>query len=349
MTKAEHQHRKDEHLSLAHKYWLEKSTSRAFDAIRLLPNALPELELDAIDLSVDCLGQRFEKPFYIEAMTGGSEKGDAINRQLADIARNQHLAMAVGSQSIALRYPELAKGFQAVRMLNPDGFLFANIGAGHSVDEAKRAVEMIAADALELHVNVAQELAMREAEGDRAFYWLENIDKIATALDVPVIVKEVGFGMSQGTFKQLAQTAVSAINVGGSGGTNFAWIEHRRNPQGIDLTDFGLTTVEALLEAKFSGNEKPIIATGGIRNAQDIAKSLSLGACLASSAGAILHSLMTEGQEATEALLTQWTSDLEKICLLVGSQSPAELQKTEHLYGPDLLAFIQQRQKMSKF
>lgn len=132
-------------------------------------------------------------------MTGGTERADKINAQLAEIAKNQHLAMAVGSQSIALKFPELAAGFSEVRKIHSSGFLFANIGAGHSLENAKRAVDMIEANALEIHVNTAQELPMDE--GDREFYWLENINEIASQLEVPVVVKEVGFGISQKPLK----------------------------------------------------------------------------------------------------------------------------------------------------
>lgn len=216
--KAIHQHRKDEHLSLAIKYWREqrnKTAGLTFSDLRLIPNTLPEIALEDIKLSSNFLGASFEFPFYIEAMTGGTPRADKLNAQLAQIAKSQGLAMAVGSQSIALKYPELAAGFKNVRALHPSGFLFANLGAGHSLENAKRAVEMIEANALEIHVNTAQELPMDE--GDRAFRWLDNINEISEKLEVPVIVKEVGFGMSQQTFKQLSETAVSAINIGGNG------------------------------------------------------------------------------------------------------------------------------------
>ena len=205
-----HQHRKDEHLSLAYKYWKEERNQTlglTFSDVRIIPNTLPELSTEKVELSSKVFGQDFEFPFYIEAMTGGGERADKINQTLAESAKNQHLAMAVGSQSIALKFPELAAGFKEVRKIHSSGFLFANLGAGHSLENAKRAVEMIEANALEIHVNTAQELPMDE--GDREFYWLENINEIASQLEVPVIVKEVGFGISQKTFKELAKTATA--------------------------------------------------------------------------------------------------------------------------------------------
>lgn len=344
--KAIHQHRKDEHLSLALKYWKTQPQSPrglTFDNLRLLPNPLPELAVDQVDLSITCFNHRFETPFYIEAMTGGSALGDKVNRQLADIAANQHLAMAVGSQSIAIKYPELAEGFRQVRQHNPQGFILANLGAHHGLEAAQRAVEMLQADALELHVNVAQELTMRESEGDRSFYWLENINRIAERLDVPVIVKEVGFGMPQALFEKLAQTAVAGINVGGKGGTDFVWIEHQRG--GIfDLHDFGLTTVESLLEARLAGNHKPLIATGGISSSQQILKAQLLGADLVSSAGFVLQTLMESGLEALEARFESWREELRRFYVLQGARNLAELRQNQLLLDLSAQNFLQQRQ-----
>lgn len=341
MTKEQHQHRKDEHLSLAAKYWKDRDLAHPvsdFDALRLVPVTFPEMALSDVNVSAELFGYTFETPFYIEAMTGGSAHGDAVNLQLTEIAANLNLAMAVGSQSIALKYPELADGFRAVRQANPHGFIFANIGAGHDLEDAKRAVDMLDANALELHVNVIQELSMRDDEGDRSFYWLENIANIAAGLDVPVIVKEVGSGMSAETFRQLQKTGIAAINVGGSGGTNFAWIEHARNKKGIALESIGLSTAESLLAAKSAKNKLPLIATGGIRNASDMVKSQILGATLASSAGRILSALTESGIDATEELLVSWREDLRKLYLLQGARNLTELQQRELILPPSLLS-----------
>ncbi|MFC4651927.1 type 2 isopentenyl-diphosphate Delta-isomerase [Lactococcus nasutitermitis] len=346
MTEKEiHQHRKDEHLSLAVKYWkkgLETPSGLGFQDLRLVPQALPEIALNEVDLSVPIFGGRFDFPFYIEAMTGGSAHGDKLNEQLAEIAANQHLALAVGSQSIALKFPELAAGFARVREINPTGFIFANIGAGHGLEQAKRAVDMLKANALEIHINTAQELTMKENEGDRSFYWLENIHEIAEKLDVPVIVKEVGFGISRGIFEQLKQTAVSAVNVGGKSGTDFAWIEHQRGGD-FELIGHGFTTVESLLEAQFAKTQLPVIATGGIRCAEDVFKSQILGAILVSSAGFILQNLIQDGPDKVEQILENWKSDLTKFYTLFGVKNLTELSKIETLYSADMRAFIEQR------
>lgn len=343
-----HQHRKDEHLSLALKYWKnggEQAQGVGFRDIRFIPETFPELALDEVNLSLERFGTRFEFPFYIEAITGGSERGDKLNVQLAEAAARQHLALAVGSQSIALKFPELAAGFKKVREVNPDGFIFANLGAGHSLEHAKRAVDMLAANALEIHVNSAQELTMRDSEGDRQFYWLENVNEIAEKLDVPVIVKEVGFGMSQQIFSLLAQTKVAAINVGGKGGTNFAWIERERGGK-FELTDYGMTTVESLLEAQFARNSKLLIATGGITCAADMVKSQLLGADLASSAGFILQVLMKNGATALDKLFEAWKTDLARFYALLGVRNLTELQQKSVLFSLEAQNFIAQRQNL---
>lgn len=340
-----HQHRKDEHLSLALKYWKEEKNQTAglkFSDLRLIPENLPELSLTDIDLSVELFKHQFESPFYIEAITGGTPRTNQVNENLAQLAKNQHLAMAVGSQSIAIKYPELAEGFKKVREIHRDGFLFANIGAGHDLLAAQKAVAMIEANALEIHINTAQELPMDE--GDREFYWLENLDQIASKLDVPVIVKEVGFGISQSTYQKLSETAISGINVGGAGGTNFAWIERKRGKSGFNIDDFGLSTVESLLEAQFAGNQKALIATGGIQSADDILKSLMLGAQMTSSAGFILKNLMLNGLDETEAVLAKWREDLQKRMLLVGAKNSEELQEKELLFNANSMSYIKQRQ-----
>lgn len=251
--------------------------------------------------------------------------------------------MAVGSQSIALKYPELAEGFRHVRQHNPKGFIFANMGAGHSLENAQKAVEMLSADALEIHINTGQELVMKDSEGDRSFYWLENINRIAENLDVPVVVKEVGFGMSQKMFKQLSQTAISGINVGGKGGTNFAWIESGRGHSTLNLNDFGFTGPESLIEAQLAQNTKPLIATGSIASATDILHAQLLGAPLASSAGHVLSVLHTQGPEALDEMFSHWKDDLTKLYTLVGAREYDDLTGVEFIYDRDLKYFREER------
>ncbi|MBL3716787.1 type 2 isopentenyl-diphosphate Delta-isomerase [Lactococcus muris] len=344
MSKEIHSHRKDEHLSLALKYWKEgRNHSEFSSALRLVPNGLPEISTEEVDLSLTLFGHQFEFPFYIEAMTGGSKMGNRINLELAEIAASQKLAMAVGSQSIALKYPELAEGFRQVRQHNPQGFIFANIGAGHSLENAQKAVEMLSADALEIHINTGQELVMKDSEGDRSFYWLENINGIAENLGVPVVVKEVGFGMSQKMFKQLSQTAVAGINIGGKGGTNFAWIERERGQTTLNLDHYGFTGPESLVEARLAKNNKPLIATGAVSSSMDILAAQLFGASLVSSAGYVLSVLKDEGSQALDELFSQWKDELVKLYTLVGARQFNDLSQVEFIYNQSLRHFLEER------
>lgn len=187
-----------------------------------------------------------------------------INATLAAIAAQTGIAMAVGSQSVALSDPSLRDTFKIVRQVNPDGPIFANIGANRSVTDALAAVKMISADALEVHINTAQELIM--PEGDREFHFTENIAEIIAKLQVPVIVKEVGFGISQETIHQLINMGVKYINVSGRGGTDFAKIENfRRHSKDMGyLENWGLTTTESLLESRQFQNQATMIASGAL-------------------------------------------------------------------------------------
>jgi len=212
-------------------------------------------------------------------MTGGSPKTAIINHDLATVARETNLAMASGSISAGIKHPETQESFRIIRKTNPNGLIFANLGAEHSLENAKIAVDLLEANALQLHVNAPQELVM--PEGERNFNgWLQNIEKIVANLEVPVIVKEVGFGMSQETIQQLIDVGVKTIDISGRGGTNFAQIENaRRDQNDLNFTsDWGQSTAVSLLESYSLQNQVEILASGGIKTPMDMIKALSLGA-----------------------------------------------------------------------
>jgi len=348
MNESRQSHRKDEHLSLGINLWRQNQrlqVGATYDDVRWLPNTFPEMTVSEANVGTTILNQSFNWPFYIEAMTGGSNMTGRINGQLASVAKQTDLAMAVGSQSIALKEPEKAETFSVARKNNSDGFLIANLGANHPIADVREAIDMIDANAIAMHVNVAQELVM--SEGDRDFYWLDNLATIIAKSPVPVIIKEVGFGMSPHAFKQLKQLEPAAINVGGANGTNFAMIERRRNRNNtsFNLDSYGLSTVESLLSATFTKNTHPLIATGGISSANDIVTSLMLGANMTSSAGFLLETLMTGGQSALIELIHQWQSDLPRLFTLLGAKNITDLQHKERLYSNELQNFISQQQK----
>ncbi|MBS9334814.1 type 2 isopentenyl-diphosphate Delta-isomerase [Fructobacillus sp. M1-13] len=341
-----HSNRKNEHLSLATKFWRDDNKEKVgagFDEVRWLPGALKDIAVKDVQPQVQLFNQEFAWPFYIEAMTGGSESTKRVNAELARVAATTGLAMAVGSQSVAIKDPTQADSFRIVRKHHPEGFLIANLGADHPIENVRAAIDMIDANAIELHVNIGQEIAM--AEGDRSFYWLDNLKQIIAQSPVPVIIKEVGFGMSVELLKQLDALHPAAINIGGGNGTSFAQIEQARdkkNENPIDLSAFGLSTVESLLAAKKAGIQTPIIATGGLSSAKEVTTALLLGATTTSSAGHFLEVLMQKGPDGLQEEIELWQQQLPLYMTLLGAKTTSELKKVPRLYSADLQNSIQQ-------
>lgn len=260
--------KKDDHVNLAEKFHVEPRTSD-FDNLRFVYHSFPEMSLAQANIKTSFAKFTLDNPFFINAMTGGSDKTKEVNEKLATVARETNLAMASGSLSVAIKDPSVVDSFKIIRKVNPDGLIFANLGAEHTVETAKRAIEILDANALQVHINVLQELIM--PEGDRDFSnWSRSIEQIVKHIELPVIVKEVGVGMSSRTIKQLRDIGVKTIDISGTGGTNFAKIEnYRRESNKYDyLEDFGQSTVVSLLEAQPFINNTDIIASGGIRSSE---------------------------------------------------------------------------------
>lgn len=313
--------RKDEHVIHALN---QEITTNDFDKVTLFHQSLPSIDLEEVSLEKAYFGHTFKYPIYINAMTGGSDKTLEINRKLALIAKQYDLAMSVGSQHVALDDAQYEASFKIVREVNPKGFIIGNVNPNASLAEAKRAIEMIEANALGIHINPAQELTMDE--GDRHFkHWLSNIQEIVEGVDVPVIVKEVGNGLSSETVKKLLDIGVKHVDVSGRGGTNFIEIENQRS-QGkryYYLNNWGLSTVDALLDNQQHMDYVEIVASGGIRNPLDVIKALSLGAQAVGMSRYFLE-LVSESRESE---LNLFLEDLKKIMVLVDCQRVDELFK----------------------
>lgn len=321
--------RKDEHVKLAEMFFEEPRVSD-FDNVRFVHHSFPEMAVDDVDISTSFAGFTVGQPFFINAMTGGSEKTKIINEKLAVVARETCLPIASGSLSVAIKNPSLVDSFEIIRKVNPKGLVFANLGAGHNVENAKKAIDILEADALQIHCNVVQEIIM--PEGDRDFSnWLSNIEKIVKAVEVPVIVKEVGFGMSRKTIKELKDIGVKTIDISGSGGTNFAKIEnYRRSKYKYDyLENFGQSTVISLLEAQEFIKNTDIIASGGIRHPLDIVKALALGAKAVGVAGVFLNMVLNDGVEKTIENINNWKIEIASIMTILGKSKVSELVNTD--------------------
>lgn len=314
--------RKLEHL----RFFQEKGYGTSgLEDIHLIHQAVPELDWTDINLSCRWLGKTLAAPFIINALTGGPPETKDINAALARVARRTGIAMAVGSQKVAIENKAWVESFAITRRENPQGLILANIGAGNSLDAAREAVAMIAADGLQVHLNAAQEMVM--PEGDRSFRgWLKNIKDMVNFLDIPVIAKEVGFGLSREAALQLYHSGVRIMDVGGRGGTDFTAIENKRRDRQITaLAHWGLPTAVSILEIKELGLPVEIVATGGIRSALDAARALALGAKIVGVAGYFLKILLDQGEEALAQEIFSWQEDLKRICLLTGCTTPAEL------------------------
>lgn len=319
--------RKNEHVSLSEKFYNDAKSS--FDDIQFVHDSFPGMDVSDADLSVKVAGLDFSVPFFINAMSGGSPWTGKVNEKLAIIARETNLAIATGSVSAAIKDPSVKDSFEIVRKTNPDGLVFANLGAGHGLENAKRVVDLLEADAFQIHVNSPQEVVM--PEGDREFSnWMENIQEIVDGLSVPVIVKEVGFGMSRKTIMLLESLGVKTIDISGSGGTNFAQIENfrRKDHKMDDFESWGQSTVVSLLEAQEVVKKAEIIASGGIRRPMEIAKALSLGASLNGLSSQFMHMALDDVDKAIETV-EAWKEELRRIMTLLGARNVTELQEAD--------------------
>jgi isopentenyl-diphosphate Delta-isomerase len=328
--------RKADHIRINLEEDVQSSLTTGLENYFFIHEALPEISLSEVDCSVSLFGKRLNAPVLISSMTGGTELATKINCTLAEAAQHTHIAMGLGSQRAGLEHPELESTFQ-VRRLAPDILLFANLGAiqlnyTYSVDHCKRAVEMIGADALILHLNPLQEAL--QPEGDTLFGGLaKKIEAVCRQLPVPVIAKEVGWGISQRTAKILATAGVAAIDVAGAGGTSWSQVElfrnkdeHRARVAGA-FRNWGISTAESILEVRQAVPELPIIASGGLLNGIDIAKCLALGATMGGMAGPFLK-VGVQSVEATVQLIEEFQREIEICMFATGSKDVAALMRS---------------------
>lgn len=321
--------KKNDHIRLALEFYEDENISD-FDNIKFIHHVFPEIALEDVDISTSVAGFSMEQPFYINAMTGGSNETKAINEKLAYVAKETNLLMASGSLSVALKDPSVINSFRIIRQVNPSGIIFANLGAEKNLEDAKRAIDILEADGLQIHVNVAQELVM--PEGDRDFSnWLKNIEIMVNNIHVPVIVKEVGFGMSKKAIEQLTSIGVKTIDISGTGGTNFARIENYRRVEDKYnfLESFGNSTVVSLLEAQDFVDSYEILASGGIRNSMDIVKALALGSKAVGLAAPILYMVENLGVEKSIEKIDNLKKQVKSIMTLLGKKSVDELKYTD--------------------
>lgn len=315
------------------------ANTNGLERYRFIHCCLPELNRSELDLKTRFLGKLLGAPLLISSMTGGTEEAKTINFRLAEVAQQYKLAMGVGSQRVAVENPEVAHTFN-VRSLAPDILLFANIGAvqlnySYGLDECQRVVDLTQADALILHLNPLQECI--QPNGDTNFRGLlDKIHIVCSKMPVPVIVKEVGNGISAAMAQKLIEAGVSAIDVAGAGGTSWAKVESERAKNahqrqlGQTFADWGLPTAECITSIRALAPEIPLIASGGLRNGLDVAKAIALGADIAGLAFPFLQAA-AQSVEAVEALVQLLLAEITTVLLCTGNPSLPQLKSSNAL------------------
>jgi isopentenyl-diphosphate delta-isomerase len=329
--------RKADHIRVNLERDVRSGASTGLERLRFVHNALPELDLRKVDLTQMFLGKKLNAPFLISSMTGGTKRAGRINLALAQAAQARNVAMGLGSQRAALERPSLAATFK-VRQVAPDILLFANLGAvqlnsGYGVDQCRRAVDMVEADALILHLNPLQEAV--QVDGDVDFSGLlAKIEVVCRQLGRPVIAKEVGWGISARVASRLVEAGVAAIDVAGAGGTSWSQVEMHlaRTPMQARLAaafvQWGIPTAEAVASVRRQLPTIPLIASGGLRNGIDIAKCIALGADLGGMAGPLFKAATLSAEAVVEAI--DAAVNEIRICLFAtGSGDLAALRKAE--------------------
>jgi len=329
--------RKKDHVALTLDEITQYHKSTGFEKYDFRHNALPELNFNEISTETILMGRTFSFPLFISSMTGGYDKAKFVNTVIAEFCESQNLPFGVGSQRAMLEDENLTKTFSIVREKAPNAFICSNIGGAQLINglgdtKIRAMIDSIQADAVIIHLNPLQELM--QPEGDRDFKGvLEGIEKLTAEVNLPVIVKETGAGISKYTAKRLLNVGVTVIDVAGAGGTSWAKVENERaneNPFNLLFNDWGIPTTDCLEDLSGLQWERgfEIIASGGVRSSFDIAKSLCLGANFTATAQPIIKAVMKNGEKGLIKLLDQWKYQFKVIMALLGCTSVTELNKS---------------------
>jgi isopentenyl-diphosphate delta-isomerase len=328
--------RKSDHIRINLEEDVHSALTTGLERYYFIHQALPELNLEEVSLTLDLFGRHLQAPILISSMTGGTEQAAEINRTLASAAQQTGIAMGLGSQRAAIENPDFASTYQ-VRQVAPDVLLFANLGAvqlnyRYGLAECQRAVDMIEADALILHLNALQEAV--QPEGDTHFAGLvKKIEAVCRAIPVPVIAKEVGWGFSEQAARQLAEAGVAAIDVAGAGGTSWSQVEMYRAKNedqaalAAAFVNWGIPTSQAILNVRRAAPQVKVFASGGIRSGIDIAKSIALGATLGGMASPFLKAA-ARSLETTLNTINGIKREIQVCMFAAGAGNLEELSKT---------------------
>jgi len=335
--------RKTDHIRINLDEDVRSGLTNGLENYHFVHRALPEIDLADVDESIKIFGKTLQAPLLISSMTGGTPQAAVINQNLAIAAQASGVAMGVGSQRAGIEHAELAYTFQ-VRKFAPSILLFSNLGAvqlnyAYTVDQCRRAVDMIESDALILHLNALQEAL--QPEGDTQFAGLiDKIEKVCRVLSVPVVVKEVGWGISTEDARRLGEAGVAAIDVAGAGGTSWSQVEmHRMRDEGLArvaaaFRDWGIPTAESIITVRKAAPRVTVFASGGLRDGIDIAKCIALGASLGGMAGPFLKAA-TRSAEDVMATVKEIARELQVCMFATGVRTIDGLQRTPLIFRLD--------------
>jgi isopentenyl-diphosphate delta-isomerase len=333
--------RKDEHLKICiEKDVKYENVASGFENYIIRPNILTKISPDEVDLSTTLLGKSMDSPLLIAGMTGGSEKGKEINKIIAKVCDEFNIGMGVGSQRAAIENPALIDSFQ-VGDYAENIPLLANLGiaqfsSGYSVKEAEKAIEMINADGLAIHINPLQEFIQYDGNKNLINVRQSLIDLVSEC-KYPIVVKSVGTGFSKEDLKFLSSLNIAAIDIAGAGGTNWKKIEMYRNPSLSDLSssliNWGIPTADCLVNAVevFSDSSKKIIASGGIWNGMDAAKALILGADYVAFALPALLAISKDSEAGLRKFVHNYILEMKIVLTMLGIINLEELRKKKNL------------------
>lgn len=337
------QKRKNDHINITLKKDVRSATSNGFDVFSFQHCALPEIDLAQVTGNTNFIGFDLNSPILISSMTGGTDEGDRINRNLAEAAQEKRVAMGVGSQRAAIEGGSKMPSAQ-LRKIAPSIPLFANLGAvqlnyGFSIDECQRVVDLIEANGLILHLNPLQEALQQE--GQTNFKGLSaKIGQICTKINIPVIVKEVGWGISAPIARLLVELGVSVIDVAGAGGTSWSEVEKYRTSDkrifeiSSQFKDWGIPTAYAVRDIRNALPDTPIIASGGLRRGMDLAKAIALGATIGGFAGRLLEAASQSTEQVVE-VIDEISLELRITMFAAGVGNVKELSKIKLISRED--------------
>ncbi len=330
--------RKQRHIRVSLEENVDSDIPTGFGDVSLVHRAVPEIDLKDVDAGIELFGKRLSAPLIISAITGGTEEAEKINKTLATVAGELGVGIGVGSQRIAIQQPEVERTFRVVRDSAPEALIIANIGCpqlslGWGIKEARKAVEMVDADALAIHMNPLQEAV--QVGGDTNFKGIvKKVKAIAADLGVPVIMKETGAGISFEDARRLEAVGVAGFEISGLGGTSWAAVEHhiarevgegRMEYLGKALWNWGIPTACSLVEVRAASKGR-VLASGGLRNGLDAAKALALGADAVGIAKPFLQKAV-EGEEALEKHIETIIAETRICMFLSGARNLAEMHK----------------------